>query len=249
MSGGTRSYEMARRMVAKGHEVHMITSDREISANMGDWEEEIIDGITIHWLGVPYDNKMSFFERVKAFGVKIISEYGAAESGLIAFECEKGNMHINVENIIVEIEDEEIVVTNLLSKSFPIIRYKLGDKVTLSDPDFICSCGRNHPVIIDVLGRVGKKIMGHQQKYPSLMFYNVFKNLAVNSNIVLNYQAVQNEIGKVTLLIEQQKNDSEKPLQNELFKYFSDDVDFTVKYEQNFHVIEGKLKDFITNMD
>jgi len=54
-------------MVAKGHEVHMITSDREISANMGDWEEEIIDGITIHWLGVPYDNKMSFFERVKAF--------------------------------------------------------------------------------------------------------------------------------------------------------------------------------------
>jgi glycosyltransferase involved in cell wall biosynthesis len=67
MSGGTRSYEMARRMVAKGHEVHMITSDREISANMGDWEEEIIDGITIHWLGVPYDNKMSFFERVKAF--------------------------------------------------------------------------------------------------------------------------------------------------------------------------------------
>ena len=67
MSGGTRSYEMARRMVAKGHEVHMITTDREISANMGDWEEEIIDGITIHWLGVPYDNKMSFFERVKAF--------------------------------------------------------------------------------------------------------------------------------------------------------------------------------------
>ena len=29
MSGGTRSYEMARRFVQQGHEVHMITSWRE----------------------------------------------------------------------------------------------------------------------------------------------------------------------------------------------------------------------------
>ena len=27
MAGGTRSYEMARRMVARGHEVHMVTAD------------------------------------------------------------------------------------------------------------------------------------------------------------------------------------------------------------------------------
>lgn len=62
----------------------------------------------------------------KAFGAKIISEYGAAESGLIAYECpECGNMHINMENVIVEESEGEIVVTNLLSRSFPIIRYKL----------------------------------------------------------------------------------------------------------------------------
>src|SRR5690606_11264256 len=41
----------------------------------------------------------------KAFGLKIISEYGSAEGGLIAFECVEGNMHINVENVIVEVED------------------------------------------------------------------------------------------------------------------------------------------------
>lgn len=39
----------------------------------------------------------------KAFGQKIVSEYGSAESGLIAFECpEGGHMHINMENVIVE---------------------------------------------------------------------------------------------------------------------------------------------------
>jgi len=67
MSGGTRSYEMARRFVAAGHEVHMITSSRERNNNAFEWVEEIIDGINVHWLAVPYSNKMSFKARVVAF--------------------------------------------------------------------------------------------------------------------------------------------------------------------------------------
>lgn len=67
MSGGTRSYEMARRFVAAGHEVHMITSRREKNIDVPGWVEEIIDGIHVHWLAVPYSNKMSFKARVAAF--------------------------------------------------------------------------------------------------------------------------------------------------------------------------------------
>lgn len=194
-----------------------------------------------------YDNY--YFETKKAFGLKIISEYGAAESGLIAFECPEGNMHINVENVIVEIENGEIVVTNLLSQSFPIIRYKLGDFITLAESNFQCKCGRNHPVIKDVLGRVGKKIIGYQNEYPSLTFYYVFKNLALNKNILFNYQAIQNERGRVLLKIEQSKSESEKYLKDELSKYFGNDVDFTIFYGQTLHLMDGKLKDFITTIN
>lgn len=67
MSGGTRSYEMARRFVAAGHEVHMITSSRERGKNASGWLEEVIDGIHIHWLAVPYSNNMSFKARISAF--------------------------------------------------------------------------------------------------------------------------------------------------------------------------------------
>jgi len=67
MSGGTRSYEMAIRMIEKGHEVHMITSERNPSGKKGIWRDEIIDGINVYWLSVPYDNKMLFFQRIKAF--------------------------------------------------------------------------------------------------------------------------------------------------------------------------------------
>jgi glycosyltransferase involved in cell wall biosynthesis len=67
MSGGTRSYEMARRFVVSGHEVHIITSRREKNVDFSEWLEEIIDGIHVHWLSVPYSNNMGSKARVLAF--------------------------------------------------------------------------------------------------------------------------------------------------------------------------------------
>jgi len=66
MSGGTRSYEMARRLVAKGHEVNMVTSWREDDGQR-DWFETREAGIRVHWLPVPYSNSMGFRERISAF--------------------------------------------------------------------------------------------------------------------------------------------------------------------------------------
>jgi len=66
MSGGTRSYEMARRLVAMGHEVHMITSWREPRDDQA-WFESNEAGIHVHWLPVAYSNNMSFADRIKAF--------------------------------------------------------------------------------------------------------------------------------------------------------------------------------------
>lgn len=66
MSGGTRSYEMAKRLVEAGHEVHIITSwVRETTHR--DWFEEDIDGIRVHWYPNPYNNKMSFKQRILSF--------------------------------------------------------------------------------------------------------------------------------------------------------------------------------------
>lgn len=66
MSGGTRSYEMAKRFVSAGHEVHIITSSTGDGAR-SRWSTENIDGIQVHWTPIPYSNRMSFLRRVKAF--------------------------------------------------------------------------------------------------------------------------------------------------------------------------------------
>ncbi len=69
MVGGTRSYEMARRFVASGHEVHMITSDRECQkGKRGGWRTTTVDGIHVHWYPVPYSNAFSVISRLRAFG-------------------------------------------------------------------------------------------------------------------------------------------------------------------------------------
>lgn len=65
MSGGTRSYEMARRLVARGHEVHMITAG-DTGFRRG-WTETEEAGIRVHWCRVPYSNHMGFRARMIAF--------------------------------------------------------------------------------------------------------------------------------------------------------------------------------------
>jgi len=66
MSGSTRSYEMARRLVAAGHEVSMVTSWRE-QTDKKNWFMTEEAGIKVYWLPVPYSNGMNYIERIKAF--------------------------------------------------------------------------------------------------------------------------------------------------------------------------------------
>ncbi len=79
MFGGIRSYEMARRLVAWGHEVHMVASD-QTGGQAGDWKETNEDGIHVHWLPVEYHNSMSFSRRIRAFLTFAISAAKKAKS-------------------------------------------------------------------------------------------------------------------------------------------------------------------------
>ncbi|MEV6346231.1 glycosyltransferase family 4 protein [Actinoplanes sp. NPDC051851] len=67
MAGGIRSYEQARRLVARGHTVDVITTDITPGARELGWKVTDDDGITVHWFRVPYDNHMSYARRLRAF--------------------------------------------------------------------------------------------------------------------------------------------------------------------------------------
>lgn len=68
MKGGTRSYEFARRLVREGHEVYMITSQRECVSNAkAIWVDTDEDGIQVSWCSIPYSNQMTYQQRISAF--------------------------------------------------------------------------------------------------------------------------------------------------------------------------------------
>lgn len=186
----------------------------------------------------------------KAFGKKMISEYGAAETGIIAFECPQGKMHINMEGVIVEEVNNEIVVTNLQMLSFPIIRYSLGDYIKLAASDATCSCGKNHLILSEVMGRIGETVYGIKNIYPSLYFYYIFKNLSENHHLSLEYQVVQNKKGHLAFNIVSGLSDIErKILSKEIESYFKDDMHYDIRSNSTFELTKGKQKSFISTVN
>jgi phenylacetate-coenzyme A ligase PaaK-like adenylate-forming protein len=89
----------------------------------------------------------------RGFGAPVIDFYGNEEFAMFAGDCEHGRMHLAAEMGVVEIlrdgrpakagEEGEVVVTSLWNRSFPFVRYAIGDVASMhSDP---CACGRGLP--------------------------------------------------------------------------------------------------------
>ena len=57
---------MARRLVANGHQVDLVTAQRTVGSQRGGFRTEEA-GIRVHWLPVPYSNTMSYADRLRAF--------------------------------------------------------------------------------------------------------------------------------------------------------------------------------------
>lgn len=142
----------------------------------------------------------------RVFGCPLVSEYGAAETGLIAFECEKGSMHIMSDCCIVELLDQkddscdgnlkEVVVTNLHNYAMPIVRYRVGDFAISSDRN--CECGRVFPVLDNVIGRVANVIKSEDgRRWHSIILYYIMKGLDERGGGVVQFRVRQTTIDRL----------------------------------------------------
>jgi phenylacetate-CoA ligase len=99
-------------------------------------------------------------------GIKAYDIYGTSElSGPMFTECmEQKGFHIWSDLALVEIIDPktgesiesgekgELTITMLQKEALPMIRYRIGDITTMDEE--ICACGRTHPRIQRIQGRV-----------------------------------------------------------------------------------------------
>ena len=95
------------------------------------------------------------------WGCEIADVYSSEEAGYIALQCDHGTYHVQSENLLVEIVDDDgqptnpgkvgrVLITTLHNFAMPLIRYDIGDYAQ-SGAD--CPCGRGLPVIERIMGR------------------------------------------------------------------------------------------------
>jgi phenylacetate-coenzyme A ligase PaaK-like adenylate-forming protein len=101
---------------------------------------------------------------VAAWGVQPYNSYASTETGILAVDCgEHRGLHALTDQTLLEVVDADgrpvstgnpgsrILVTSLVNRTQPLVRYELTDLVTLTHEP--CPCGRPFPRILALDGR------------------------------------------------------------------------------------------------
>jgi phenylacetate-CoA ligase len=97
---------------------------------------------------------------------EVFDSYGSREFMNIGTECARHRgYHINTDSLRVEVVDDDglpvalgvegrIIITDFRNAATPFIRYEVGDRGVLADPNEACPCGRPFPRLLRVEGRL-----------------------------------------------------------------------------------------------
>lgn len=105
----------------------------------------------------------------KTLGAKVVDIYASDEAGsVIAWECPRcSGYHLCDDTVLTEFlvdgrparagEDASVIITNLMNRTMPLLRYQQGDIARVSDT--VPFCGRGLPLMESVRGRMGDFIL------------------------------------------------------------------------------------------
>lgn len=147
------------------------------------------------------------FQRRKiesAFGAKVFNLYGNAEKCAYIIECEKGEMHLKLEHSAAEILNEQdepcrpgetgrIISTCFGNRAFPLIRYDVGDAVTIANNQNSI-CGRGGVLVEKIAGRIEDYVVT-----PDNRFVGRLDHLFKDSLNVREAQIIQKQKDKITI--------------------------------------------------
>ena len=98
-----------------------------------------------------------------AFACPVRETYGMVELVAGAGECADGQSHLwpemgicevrYADGLLARVGSGELIATSLLDADMPLIRYRVGDTVSLGASNDGCECGRTLPLLNDVEGR------------------------------------------------------------------------------------------------
>ncbi len=170
----------------------------------------------------------------KAFkGVEIAETYGTTEAICLANQCRYQKMHINEDYVLIEAVDEEnkpvpdgvaskkVLITNLINKFQPLIRYELRDSVVI-DHSYKCECGSPFAVI-EVQGRSDDTFYlmtkeGHFRPFPPIPFEALFLRIKG----LRQYQLIHEEQNHLLVRYIAQDSRENERIEGEIKRRFED---------------------------
>jgi len=141
----------------------------------------------------------------EVYNCKTYDSWSGVEACALVTECEHGSLHISPDAGIIELLDDDmkpvaagqpgnVYCTGFLNYDQPLIRYAIGDSMIMSDKK--CSCGREMPVIEEIVGRVEDVVIGNDGR-EMVRFHGIFVNLTT----VGQAQVIQEKLGELLIKI------------------------------------------------
>jgi phenylacetate-CoA ligase len=142
------------------------------------------------------------------FECRVLNRYGCEETSLIASQCEaEAGLHLNCDNVYAELlpnpvgdpNSRIIVLTDLVNRAMPLIRYQVGDVVVPSPADAACPCGRAMPTLQSVNGRDADYVVTPEGRFISGI--SLTENFALKIPNVSQVQVVQPELDRLLVRV------------------------------------------------
>ena len=138
------------------------------------------------------------------FKAKMYDQYASSEGAPFIIECEKGNLHMELQSGVFEVLDEhnhptksgKLVVTSFTTEGTPLIRYDIGDSIELSNE--VCDCGNNNPLVNSILGRIDDYV--YSVDNGKINLGNVSNTLKDTKGII-KFQIIQDQLDKIEIKV------------------------------------------------
>ncbi len=171
----------------------------------------------------------------EAFACPVFNRYGCEELSIIASETDAhSGMHIFSEGLVVEYLDTEVdgeyelVITDLLNKAMPMIRYVIGDVgEPVTGP---CPSGRGLERLRRVSGRTADFL--YRPDGTAVFGISILDTHIIHIPGVHQAQIVQNELHRLEVNVVPEQGfgaDSERAIQSVVEKEFGGDVEAVIR--------------------
>lgn len=145
------------------------------------------------------------------FGARVFNKYGSRDCGEMACECEAGGLHVLAPLVCVEILDDHhrpvpagvtgnIVVTSLVNRLFPLIRFANGDLGAWSPRH--CTCGRPFPLLERIDGRTTDFLVSTSGGYVSPVAVRHIVGVVHGRQKLQRFQLIQESASDFRLLLQ-----------------------------------------------